>query len=292
MEKIKYWIWISRIAKLGSIRTQKLLEKFETPEKIWLLEEADLLKIDGIGKDIAKEILNIKYRMNLEKIINEMKHNNIELITYKDKEYPSKLKELYDKPIVLYVKGNKKILNNFSLAIIGCRENSEYGKKVAEAIAKGLARKEIVTVSGLARGIDSISQRATVETNGKTIAVIGSGINNIYPKENVELANRIVKCGGAIVSEYEPTAVAKEMNFPARNRIISGLSSGIIVVEAKNKSGTMITVDFGLEQGKNIFAIPRKYNKSKFRRNKQFNKTRCKMRNMYGRHFGRNNTLK
>lgn len=268
MEELKYWIWLSRIENLGSIRTQRLLKIYNTPKEIWKLKKEDLIKIDGIGEKVANEILNIRYRYNLEEIQNKMQREHIELITFQNKHYPENLKHIYDMPISLYAKGNTNILNDFSLAIIGCRENSEYGEKVATAIGKGLAKQNITTVSGLAKGIDCISQKATVKVGGKTIAVIGSGINNIYPTENIELANEIIKTDGVIISEYPPETKAEKMNFPARNRIISGISSGVIVVEAKNKSGSMTTVDFALEQGKTVFAIPRKYYKQEFRRYK------------------------
>lgn len=261
MEDLYYWVWLSRIKNLGSIKIQKLLEIYKNPKEIWNLKKRDLLSIDGIGEKIAEEILNPIYREGINKIIEYMNKEKISLITIKDKEYPQNLKYIYDKPISLYVKGNKEILNEFSLAIIGCRENSEYGKKVAEAIAKRLVKENIITISGLAKGIDSISQNATIKEGGKTIAVIGSGLDIIYPYENEKLAQDILDKGGAIISEYAIGTKPERMNFPARNRIISGISSGIIVVEAKKKSGTMITIDFALEQGKNIFVVPRKYNK-------------------------------
>ncbi len=267
MENLKYWIWLSRIKNLGSVRIQKLLNIYISPKEIWKLKKEELLSIDGIGEKIANEILDEKYKFNLEKIEQQMKKENIELITLEDEFYSKNLKQIYDKPICVYVKGDKRILNDFSLAIIGCRDCSEYGKRVAQTLGKTLAKEKITTISGLARGIDGISQNATVSENGKTIAVIGSGICNIYPKENIKLANEIIKKGGVIVSEYVPNEKAEKLNFPARNRIISGISSGVIVVEAKNKSGTMTTVDFALEQGKNVFAIPRKCNKYKFARN-------------------------
>lgn len=257
MNELNYWIWISKIKNLGSIRLQKLLQIYNTPQKIWNLEKEDLLKIEGIGEKVANEILNKKYRQNLDEIREKMEKEKIKLITIKDKEYPKKLKEIYDKPICLYVKGNVSLLNEFSLAIIGCRESSEYGSKVANAIAKALARNNIITISGLARGIDSISHKATLIEKGKTISVIGSGLDIIYPPENKYLVEEIIKNGGTIISEYPLGTKPEKMHFPARNRIISGISSGVIVIEAKKKSGTMTTVDFALEQGKNVFAIPR-----------------------------------
>ena len=239
MEDLKYWIWLSKIPGLGSIKTQRLLDIYHTPKEIWSMKEEELQQVEGIGAKLAKEILKQEYRENLDKIQEKMKEEKIELITLQDEEYPENLRHLYDKPISLYVKGNQSILNEFSLAMIGCRENSTYGRKVATAIGKGLAKRGIITISGLARGIDSISHEATIKENGKTIAVIGSGIDCIYPKENTNLAKEIVEKGGVIVSEYPPETKAERMNFPARNRIISALSSGVIVIEAKKKSGTM-----------------------------------------------------
>ena len=167
MEEINYWIWLSRIRKLGSVKTQKILEIYHHPKEIWKLKKEDLIKIEGVGEKIADEILNQKYRVNLDKIREKMEKEHIELITLYDKDYPQKLHELYDKPISLYVKGNKNLLNEFSLAMIGCRENSEYGKIIAQAIAKGLAKKGIITISGLAKGIDSISHISTLMARRK-----------------------------------------------------------------------------------------------------------------------------
>lgn len=261
MEELSYWVWLSKIEKLGSIKAQKLLEKYKHPKEIWNAQKEDLLKVEGIGEKIAEEILNSKYRIGLKEEIRRMEREKIELISIYDEHYPKKLKQIYDKPISLYIKGNKELLNDFSLAIIGCRENSIYGKEVATAVSKGLAKQKITTISGLARGIDSICHKATLEEKGKTIAVIGSGLDIIYPYENTNLAKEIIKNGGLIVSEYPLGTKPQKLNFPARNRIISALCSGVIVIEAKKKSGSMTTVDFALEQGKTVFAIPRKYNK-------------------------------
>lgn len=261
MEKTKYWIWFSRIKNLGSIKKQELLKKYKI-EKIWNLKQKELMSIDGIGEKTAKEILNPKYKMGLENIINQMKKEKIRLINIDDANYPEKLKQIYDKPISLYVKGNVEILSSFSLAVIGCRQNSKYGEEVTKAVTKGIVKNNIVTISGLARGIDSICHRETLKDRGKTIAVIGSSLDIIYPSENKNLVDEIINNGGCIVSEYPLGTRPEKMNFPARNRIISGLSNGVIVIEAKKKSGTMTTVDFALEQGKNVFTIPRKYNKN------------------------------
>lgn len=260
MEKTKYWIWFSRIKNLGSIKKQKLLKKYKI-EEIWNLKQEELMSINEIGEKTAKEILNPKYKIGIENMINQMKKEKIKLINIDDANYPEKLKQIYDKPISLYVKGNVEILSSFSLAVIGCRQNSKYGEEVAKAVTKGIVKNNIVTISGLARGIDSICHIETLKNRGKTIAVIGSSLDIIYPFENKNLVDKIINNGGCIVSEYPLGTKQEKMNFPARNRIISGLSNGVIVIEAKKKSGTMTTVDFALEQGKNVFTIPRKYNK-------------------------------
>jgi len=185
-----------------------------------------------------------------------MKKNNIKMLNIFDENYPQKLKNIYDPPLVLYVKGNENILNEFSLGIIGCRACTKYGENISKKFAVELQKYNVNIISGLAKGIDSFSHIGCLEGNGKTIAVVGTGLDIVYPKENEKLANKILENGGAIISEYIVGTKPEKEHFPARNRIISGLSDGIVVVEAKERSGTFITVDFALEQGKNVFAIP------------------------------------
>ena len=176
-----------------------------------------------------------------------------------DNNYPEKLKNIQNPPKQLYVLGDETILNGFSLAIIGCRESSEYGKKIAKNLSFKLTQRGIYIISGMARGIDTFAHISCLSAGGKTIAVLGSGFEHIYPKENIELLKEIIKGGGCIITEYEPNIKPIASNFPLRNRIISGLSDGVIVVEAREKSGSLITVDYALEQGKEVFSVPRKY---------------------------------
>ena len=185
-----------------------------------------------------------------------MLKNNVDIISIKDKEYPEILKNIYDPPLWLYIRGNKEILNKNSIAIIGCRECTEYGKNVAKELAYNIAKQNINIVSGLAKGIDGIAHEAAVAAKGKTIAVLGNGLDTIYPAENIILAKEILKSGGAIISEYPLGEKPQRQNFPERNRIVSGMSKEIIVVEAKEKSGTLITVDFALDQGRDVFVVP------------------------------------
>lgn len=177
-------------------------------------------------------------------------------ITMKDKQYPEKLKTIYAPPKGLYVKGNLSLLNEYAVAIIGSRNCSRYGEIVAKKFGIDLAKIGITVISGMARGIDTFAHIGCLTGNGKTVAVLGSGLNKIYPKENEKLYYKILEKGGAIISEYPPDAEPIPEHFPARNRIISGLCDKLIVVEAGKRSGTFITVDFALEQGKEIYAVP------------------------------------
>lgn len=255
LENKRYWIWLSLIKNLGSKRKLKLLELYKTPEEIYKLTKEELMNINGIGEAIANDIIISKNEEILNYHIKYMKENNIKIININEREYPQALKEIYDPPISLYVKGNIEKLNNKNIGIVGCRECTTYGKKSAEYFAYNLSKQNINIVSGLAKGIDSYAHLESLNT-GNTIAVLGNGLDIIYPKENLELANEIIKRGGTIISEYPCGTKPDKMKFPARNRIISGISSGIIVIEAKEKSGTLITVDFALEQGRDVFVVP------------------------------------
>ena len=193
--------------------------------------------------------------------------NKIKVIKLGERNYPEKLKYIYNPPKVLYVLGNDKILNHKAIAVIGCRDCSEYGKKIAYEFTKEFARKNTIVISGLARGIDTYAHKGVVSAKGKTIAILGCGLDIIYPPENIELYKQILKNDGAIISEYPLGTKPLKQHFPARNRIISGLSDGVLVIEAKERSGTLITVEHALEQGKDVYAVPRKHIKPTITRN-------------------------
>ena len=252
----RYWIWLSLLKGLGSKRKKKLLELYETPEKIYNLTKKELLEIPGIGEKVVGSILSQKIKNSIDKHIEYMNKNKVDIISIQDKEYPYILKQIYDSPISLYIKGNKDILNNKSIGIVGCREVSDYGKKAAKYFSYNLAKQNINIVSGLAKGVDSYAHIGTLSTGGKTIAVVGNGLDTVYPVENSYLLSKILENGGAIISEYPLGTKPEKMNFPERNRIISGISKGIIVIEAREKSGTLITVDFALEQGRDVYVVP------------------------------------
>ena len=287
LENKKYWIWFSLIKGLGCVRKNNLLKIYGTPEEIYKLSKRELLKVDGIGEETVTNIIEAKNEKILNYHIKYMEENNIDIIHICEKSYPQALKQIYDAPVSLYIRGNKEILNGKNIGIVGCRECTDYGKKAAKYFAYNLSKEKSVNiVSGLAKGVDSYAHWGSVGANiecesikncgkkqescgkinnncgklkndcGKTIAILGNGLDMIYPKENIELANEIIRNGGAIISEYPCGTKPDKMNFPARNRIISGMSQGIIVIEAKEKSGTLITVDFALEQGRDVFVVP------------------------------------
>ncbi len=194
-----------------------------------------------------------------EKEYQKLKQSNISLILINDKEYPSQLKEISHPPLGIYVKGNIDILkqkNDLFLAVIGSRKMSDYGKKVCEQTIKDLSSFNFTIISGLAYGMDACAHESAINNKLKTIAVLGSGIENIYPATNIPLANNIIKNGGCLVSEYPINSKAKVFYFPQRNRIISGLSRGILIIEAKEKSGSLITARFALDQNRDVSAIP------------------------------------
>ena len=224
------------------------------------------IELLGTYQDINKicNILKIESNLKIDNCIKYMEEINIRVVTFFDEDYPQQLKNLYDAPIVIYAIGNYKILNDQNkIAVIGARKASNYGINIARQIGKFLSKNNIHTISGLALGIDVNSHIGVLTENyinsysGKAIAVIGNGLDNIYPYQNREIAKKIINNDGCIVSEYIVGTKPLKNNFPARNRIISALADKLVVVEAENeKSGTMITVDFSLELGKEIYVVP------------------------------------
>ncbi len=261
MDYNKYWVWFSRINILNCLQKERLIEKFETPENIWKLSKIELQEKTDLSECEIDEILKKEYREDLEKYVDYMRKNDIKMITILDKNYPLKLKHIYDKPVILFARGNIDLLSEKSIAIVGCRDCTEYGQNISKKLAYDLSKNDFCIVSGLARGIDKFAHLGALEANGKTVAVIGNGLDNIYPYENKNLCERIIQNNGLIVTEYIIGTKPSKMNFPARNRIISGLSDGVIVVEAKEKSGALITAEFALEQGKEVFAVPGNINR-------------------------------
>ena len=250
-----YLIWLS-ILNFKPIEKLQLIQIIGTPEKIFKLTEKQLREYTN-SEEIIRKIINIEKRQEAEKILNQIEKENIKLITIMDKEYPKKLHRIYDKPILLYAKGNTNLLKSLKkISIIGSRNCSEYGKMVTQKLSYMLAKKDYTIVSGMAKGIDSYAHKGTLTAKGNTIAILGSGVNYIYPEENKRLYNKILEQNGLILSEYGIDTKPIPEYFPARNRLISGISDKILITEASRKSGTMITANFAIEQGKTVYAVP------------------------------------
>lgn len=252
---MKYWIWLASVEGLGPVKKFALLNKFETAKRIYNETEKEILKVDGMSDKIVQNMQKAKDAKLLEKYEKYILKNDIKIINISDDNYPAKLKNIYAPPITIFAKGDISLLNSKSIAIVGSREPSKYGIYVAEKFSKELSKEGITIVSGLARGIDTFAHVGALSSFGKTIAVLGSGIDVVYPKENAKYYREISE-KGLIISEYIVGTAPESKNFPQRNRIISGLSDGVLVVEARKNSGTMITTDFALEQGKELYVIP------------------------------------
>lgn len=251
-----YRLWFARIEISNKIK-RMLLDKY-TEEEIFKKDIDELLELNLGEKNIIK-ILDVEYKLEIDEILNTMMLNGIKQLKYTDEAYPVLLKEIPDNPVYIFVKGNLEILNNDSYAIVGSRKASISGLKIARRFAYQIARENINVISGLAYGIDTAAHIGALDhKDGKTIAVLGNGLleDDLYPKENLKLFREIISRGGLIVSEYIIGTKPQKYYFPARNRIISGLSKKVIVVEAGINSGSLITVDFALEQGRDVYAVP------------------------------------
>lgn len=253
----EYEVWLSNI-NISNKRKIELLKKFRTAKKIWNLDKKSLEKLDLKESEI-NNILENEEKRNLEKYVNYMVKHNILLVSCFSEKYPDSLKFIDNRPVFLYIRGNIENLYEDCIAIVGSRNASIYGRNVARKIARELADRNINIVSGLAAGIDKFAHLGALESKtGKTIAVLGTGIsdNEIYPFENKKVFENILENKGTIISELKLGTKPLKYNFPLRNRIISGLSTKLIVVEAAKNSGSLITADFALEQGKDIYAVP------------------------------------
>ena len=248
-------VLLNMIPGIGSITIKRLLDAFGSAKYIFRESLERLVCVDGISLKMAKKVKEALQSIDLDKELQLAKQNNIGIVTILDKEYPGNLKEIYDPPCVLYVKGEFSSFDLNSISIVGSRRASFYGLTCAQRLSFNLASLGLTIVSGLARGIDTQVHKAAISAKGRTIAVLGSGLLKMYPPENKELSDHICEYG-AVVSEFSLMAPPLARNFPRRNRIISGLSLGVVVVEAARNSGALITADLALQQGREVFAVP------------------------------------
>ena len=257
MDKKDIYLCIKSIKGISTITLGKIIEEVGCVEEIINLSEKDIYNLKNISLNIKENLVKYISHFNLYEVKEKLYKNSIQYICIEDKEYPDKLRNIYSPPLLLFYKGDLSIINNsLNIAMVGTRKPTPYGINCAKRISYELSERSINIISGLALGIDSYCHMGCIKGKGKTIAVLASSPDNITPSTNIPLANEILEDGGLILSEYNVGHVTTRGNFPCRNRIISGISDGIIVVEAGEKSGALITADLGLEQGKNIFAVP------------------------------------
>jgi DNA processing protein len=254
MDDKRYWVGFTLIKGIGAVRLQALIHHFGDLETAWKANPAELAEA-GLGAKLVERVIQARENVDLEKISEQIARQGIQILTWDDASYPARLREIDQPPPVLYLRGEYLPDDVFSVAIVGTRRVTPYGRQVTEEIASFLAANGITVVSGLARGVDAVAHTAALKAGGRTIGVLGSGVDRIYPPEHRALAEQMME-RGAVVSDYAPGTPPDASNFPPRNRIISGLSLAVVVIEAGDTSGALITAEFAAEQGREIFAVP------------------------------------
>lgn len=254
-EEIYHWLALSLTPGVGGILIKRLLDHFKTPEAVFQASMKELLQIEGLGEKVAKEIQKGPVEKKVEKELSLLGEVGGKMMTINDESYPTRLKEIYDPPPLLYVRGELKKEDELAVAIVGSRKTTPYGRWITEKMGQELARHGITIVSGMARGIDSLAHLGALSGGGRTVAVLGCGVDVVYPRENRNLFNKIID-RGAVLSEFPMGSPPEGGHFPRRNRIISGLSIGVVVVQAGMESGSLITANYALEQGREVFAVP------------------------------------
>jgi len=250
-----YWLALHLISGIGSVYFKRLIDRFGSPEAVFQATTRELLEVEGLGEKVANEIRKGPSEQAVRRELSLLKEVGGKVITLKDDTYPPRLRDIYDPPALLYLKGELKKEDELAVSIVGSRKTTPYGRWITEKISQTLVRYGVTIVSGMARGVDSVAHWGAISGGGRTLAVLGCGVDVVYPPENRNLFSKIIE-QGAVLSEFPMGSPPEGGHFPKRNRIISGLSMGVVVVEAGPDSGSLITANFALEQGREVFAIP------------------------------------
>jgi DNA processing protein len=254
MEDKRYWVGFTLVKGVGAVRLQALLDHFGDARTAWNASPFDLVAA-GLSPKLAERVVQVRAGVDLDAYMSQVEKNKIQILTWDDPDYPSHLKEIDQPPPVLFLRGDVSKEDSWAVGIVGTRAVTSYGRQVTEELAAVLAQNGVTVVSGLARGVDAIAHNAALKAGGRTLAILGSGVDRIYPPEHRQLAEKIMQ-HGAVISDYAPGTPPESANFPPRNRIISGLSMAVVVVEAGDISGALITAEFAAEQGRDVFAVP------------------------------------
>ena len=251
---LKFWVGFNVIPGIGRVKFAQLESYFGDLESAWKAPAAELKKA-GLDNNAIDAITGWRPKISLDDEMVKLEQYSIQVLTYHDEKYPARLKEIYDYPPVIYIRGTLLPEDEWCISVVGTRRATVYGRQVTEEIVADLVRNKITIVSGLAKGIDTIAHQVALDAGGRTIAISGCGLDAVYPSENLNLAKRIIQ-QGALISEYALGTKPKAENFPRRNRIMSGMSLGVLITEADVTSGAMITANFAIEQNREVFAVP------------------------------------
>ncbi len=254
MDERLYWIGFNLVKGIGAVRFQSILDHFGDAKSAWDASPAELAEA-GLGGKVIERFVELRSTLDLENYRDQIHKQGIQVLILPDAAYPTQLMEIEQPPPVLYIRGEITHEDRWAVAIVGTRQVTAYGRQVTEDLAGVLARNGVTVVSGLARGVDAIAHAAALKAGGRTLAVLGSGVDKVYPPEHRQMAEKILG-QGALVSDYAPGTPPESTNFPPRNRIISGLSMAVVIVEAGETSGALITGEFAVEQGREVFAVP------------------------------------
>jgi DNA processing protein len=254
MEQQAYWVGFNLVRGIGAVRMKNLLDYYGNLEIAWNAPAGGLIAA-GLPARVVENFIQVRSSVDLEKVLEKIFSQGVKVYTWEDEIYPKRLKEIAQPPPVLFVKGSINVEDDWAVSVVGTRRVTAYGRQIATEIARFLAENGVTVVSGLARGVDAIAHQTAIQAGGRTIAVLGSGVDVIYPPEHRKLAEEI-SSQGAVISDYAMGTQPESTNFPPRNRIIAGLSLATIVVEAGEKSGALITAKFAADQGREVFAVP------------------------------------
>lgn len=255
-DEMEYEYWLAAIPHLSNRKKYLLRKHMKSAACVYYIEETELLRMQFLSEKDRRTVMEAKRQNDLRERLEKMQEKGIRFLSCFDSDYPSRLLELSDYPYALYVKGSLPEETSRKAAVVGARNCTPYGEKYAIEFGKALAKAGVEVISGLARGIDGMGQRGALLGGGKTFAVLGSGTDVCYPREHAGLYEDIVEQGGGILSEFSPGTPPLPQNFPARNRIISGLADAVLIMEARERSGSLITADAALEQGRDVYALP------------------------------------
>ena len=254
MNPRRYWIGFNLVKGIGAVRLKNVLDYFGSLDIAWDAP-ADALQAAGLPQKSVEYLINLRNQVNLDEVCDHIEKMGIQVVTWEDDSYPRRLKEINQSPPVLFIRGSVEMADDWAVAVVGTRRVTPYGRQVAIELGRFLAQNGVTVVSGLARGIDAVAHSSALQAGGRTIAVLGNGVDVVYPPEHRKLTEEIMRAG-ALISDYPVGTPPESQNFPPRNRIISGLSLATIVVEAGEKSGALITAEFAVDQGREVFAVP------------------------------------